>query len=359
MKKIIICCISTISLLICKNENTFFGTTVAEASSVSIYKTTSNLNMREGASIKSSRILVVPKGKKVTYITKKHTKSGTWYKVKFKQKKGWLNGKYVKVIKTDKPVAKNKTSNKEKTQSTPIANKNVQPLIIAHRGGANYHAPEHSLIAYKQAVDQKADYIEIDLRLTKDHHLVAMHDETVDRTTNGTGKILDFTLSQLKQLNLSDDQKIPSLEEIFSSFGKTTKYYIETRKVDGITMMEDELLNLIKKYGLEKRIIIQSYSQDSLKKVSRLDKDIPLILLLTGDAVKNVNINAVKQYAIGVGPNAKLIDKSYVDKMHQANLIVHAWFDYSNERELINKTLKYGVDGVFTDYLADTQQLVI
>lgn len=231
-------------------------------------------------------------------------------------------------------------------------------MIIAHRGGANNIFPEHSLLAYKRAIEKKADYIEIDLRITSDHQLVAIHDETVDRTTNGKGKVSDYTLSQLKQLNLSNSQKIPSLEEIFSSFGKTTKYYIETRKVEGKAVMEDELLHLINKYGLVKQVIIQSYSQDSLKKIKRINNNIPLILLLVGDSVKNVNIDAVRQYAIGVGPYAKLIDKDFVDRMHQANLKVHAWFKNSDEKALIYKTLQYGVDGIFTDYLEDTKRII-
>ncbi|WP_146551993.1 glycerophosphodiester phosphodiesterase family protein [Rummeliibacillus sp. SL167] len=357
MKKAVVCCIIAISLLLNTDGNVFGGAEIAKASSISTYKTTANINMRKGASIKSSRILVVPKGKKVIYISKKRTKNGTWYKMKYKNKKGWLNGQYIKVVKTIKSVKHENTPNAAKVKTTK-ENIAIHPLIIAHRGGANHLASEHSLLAYKQAVDKKADYIEIDLRLTKDNQLIAMHDETVDRTTNGTGKVSDYTLQQLKQLSLSDGQKIPSLEEIFARFRKTTKYYIETRKVDGKTVMEDELLKLVHQYGLEKQVIIQSYSQDSLKRVKSLDPNISLILLLVGDTVKNVNINAVKQYAIGVGPYAQLIDKSFVDRMHQANLKVHAWFDHSNEKELIHKTLQYGVDGVFTDYLADTQKMI-
>lgn len=369
MKKLLIGCVAATTLLLNNDGNVVFGTETAQASSVSTYKTTANLNMRKGASTKYSRILVIPKGKNVTYISKKHTKSGYWYKVKYKNKVGWLSGKYIKAVKATKPakatklvknkasVTQNKTTNIAKVKTA--ANTSMdKPLVIAHRGGANNMYPEESLLAYKQAVEKNADYIELDLRLTKDNQLILMHDETVDRTTNGTGKVSDYTLSELKQLNMSDGQKVPSLEELFAMFGKTTKYYIETRKVDGKPVMEEDLVNLIKKYGLEKQVIVQSYSQDSLKKIHSLDSNLPLVLLLVGDAVKNVNVDAVKKYAMGVGPKATLIDKNYVDRMHENNLKVHAWFDHADEKELIEKTLGYGVDGVFTDYLEDTQKMV-
>ncbi|MGU9560568.1 glycerophosphodiester phosphodiesterase family protein, partial [Lactiplantibacillus pentosus] len=67
-----------------------------------------------------------------------------------------------------------------------------QLLNVAHRG-ASGHAPEHTLLAYKLGQKMKGDYIEIDLQMTKDGHLVAMHDETLDRTTNGTGFVKDYT----------------------------------------------------------------------------------------------------------------------------------------------------------------------
>src|SRR5438128_113484 len=75
-----------------------------------------------------------------------------------------------------------------------------EPIIIAHRGASAY-TPEHTILAYEAAKQAGADYIEIDLQMTKDGVLVAMHDEKVDRTTDGTGFVKEYTLEELKQLN--------------------------------------------------------------------------------------------------------------------------------------------------------------
>ncbi len=104
---------------------------------------------------------------------------------------------------------------------------------IAHRGASAY-APEHTIAAYKLGQQLRGDYIEIDLQMTKDGHLVAMHDETVNRTTNGTGLVKEHTLEEIKQLNAGsffnekhpslakkefEDAKVPTLEEIIETFG--------------------------------------------------------------------------------------------------------------------------------------------
>ena len=78
--------------------------------------------------------------------------------------------------------------------------------IISHRG-ANDRQPEHSIPAYQQAIQDQVDYIEIDLRMTKDRQLVAPHDETVNRTTNGTGKVENCTFAELEKLTLVSTQK--------------------------------------------------------------------------------------------------------------------------------------------------------
>lgn len=107
--------------------------------------------------------------------------------------------------------------------------------------------PEHTLSSYKKAIKDKADYIEIDLEETKDGQLVAIHDDSVDRTTNGTGYIRDLTLSQIKNLNLAKGEKIQTIEEIIKTFKLSTKYYIETREnKNGQITMEKQLVKILK-----------------------------------------------------------------------------------------------------------------
>lgn len=230
-------------------------------------------------------------------------------------------------------------------------------LIIAHRGDSS-EAPEHTMPSYEKAINSGADFIEIDLRITKDDQLIVMHDEAVDRTTNGIGKVSGYTLDELKKLDagswFNEDykgEKVVTLEEIFDRFKTDANYYIETRTVDNQTVMEKKLLKILSERQLLDKVVIQSFSSESLKLVHKLDKDIPLVLLCKDAEVPYLKLNEINQYAIGIGLNGKLVDEAFVGRMHEANLVVHTFFDKKNEKKQIEEVVSYGVDGVFTDYL--------
>lgn len=236
--------------------------------------------------------------------------------------------------------------------------------LIAHRGAKDI-APEHTLSAYKKAIKLGADYIEIDLRMTKDGKLVSIHDNTLDRTTDGKGEVSQSTLDELKQLDAGSwfsedfsDEEILSLEEIFDNFGKDTHYFIETRPVNSQLVMEENLLKLIKEKGLDNHVVIQSFSADSLKEINRINSDIPLVQLLYPSKMSEVNEDEIKKYAIGVGPYAVAVDSDFVKRMHETNIEVYVWFENSNEKEFIPDILSYGIDGVFTDFLYNTVEVI-
>jgi glycerophosphoryl diester phosphodiesterase len=235
-------------------------------------------------------------------------------------------------------------------------------LVIAHRGDSGY-VPEHTFYAYDRAIKKGADYIEIDLRMTKDGHLVAMHDETVDRTTNGKGKVSDLTLEQIKRLDAGSwfspkfkGAKVPTLEEIFQRYGKKTKYYIETRPVNGKNVMEQQLVNLLKRYGLIKahKVIIESFSSESLKKIKKMDGHIPLVQLLhPGADFSQTNIDAWRKYAFAVGPVSWDVNAQRLKKLHENHLKVHPYF-LKDEQKETKRLIKLGVDGLFTNYVERT-----
>ena len=242
--------------------------------------------------------------------------------------------------------------------STETVHNQDDLLIIAHRGDSSV-APEHTMPAYEKAIESGADYIEIDLMMTKDGQLVAMHDETVDRTTNGKGKVSDYTLRQLKDLDagswFSDEykgEKILSLPEIVDRFGNSTRYYIETKQ----TGMEEKILDILTKRKLLDNVVIQSFSADSLKRVDQLNKDIPLIQLCESVDVPYLQENEINQYANGIGLNGRLVDEDFVKRMHAANLDVHTFFNKENEKKIIKDVVSYGVDGVLTDYLVNASK---
>src|SRR5919112_4683734 len=154
-------------------------------------------------------------------------------------------------------------------------------LNIGHRGASGY-AREHTIPSYDLALEQGADYAEIDLQMTKDGVLVAMHDDTLDRTADApegvpkrfcSGPVIKRTLEQIKQCDVGSwfspdyaGQQIPTLEEIFQRYGTSVNYYIETKNPEAAPGMEEELLRLMEEYGLMEpaaenwQVLIQSFS---------------------------------------------------------------------------------------------------
>ncbi|BCB37660.1 glycerophosphoryl diester phosphodiesterase [Bacillus cereus] len=236
---------------------------------------------------------------------------------------------------------------------------------IAHRGASAY-APEHTIPAYTLGQQLKADYIEIDLQMTKDGYLVAMHDETVNRTTNGTGLVKGHTLEELKQLNAGstynkkypnlakkeyENAKVPTLEEVIEVFGHDANYYIETKSPDEYPGMEEKLLEIINHYEIQDKVIIQSFSEESLQKIHNLNINIPLVQLLSykkAVQLTELEIKKYKTYCIGLGMNYKYIDSAYVKKIKKHGLEVHP-FTVDNEQDM-KRLLLWGVDGIFTNY---------
>lgn len=256
------------------------------------------------------------------------------------------------------------------SQQVNSSKSNTSHLIVAHRG-ASGHAPEHTIASYKLGEKVNGSYIEIDLQMTKDGHLVAMHDETVDRTTNGTGFVKDMTLNEIKKLDAGSwfndmypkyadeafkELEVPTLEEIFQTFGKESNYYIETKSPIIYRNMEEKLLELLDIYQLTSHIddsnhvFIQSFSSESLEKIHELNPNIPLVQLLayTDKAyISDKQLAAIKKYAIGIAPNFQSIDQAYVEKARKSGLDIHPYT--INDEEDMESALLWGVNGVFTN----------
>ncbi|MDW8570588.1 glycerophosphodiester phosphodiesterase [Staphylococcus shinii] len=244
---------------------------------------------------------------------------------------------------------------------------------IAHRGASGY-APEHTFYSYDKSHNAiGASYIEIDLQMTKDGHLVAMHDETVDRTTNGTGRVDQYTLEELKQLDAGSKfneqnpqyansnykgAQIPTLDEILERYGTDANYYIETKSPDVYPGMEEKLLDTLNKHQLlneqslkKGHVMVQSFSQESLLKMKDLNSNVPLIRLLDKGELPNMtqqDFNYIKQYAIGVGPEYTDLTKENVTNLKNTGFLVHPFT--VNEVADMERLNEYGVDGLFTNY---------
>lgn len=161
--------------------------------------------------------------------------------------------------------------------------------IIAHRGSKGTH-PENTLAAFKEAVRVGADGIELDVQLSKDNHLIVIHDETVDRTTNGYGEISQLTLAELKQLDAGSwfkenpiRQEIPTLEEVLQllvdeQFQGVLNIELKTDKIhcQGI---EKILVQLMQSQNWPFEYIYSSFYFPSLEKIEEIAKDSKLALV--------------------------------------------------------------------------------
>ena len=221
-------------------------------------------------------------------------------------------------------------------------------LNIGHRGASAY-APEHTFAAYDLALEQGADYIEIDLQMSADGVLVALHDKTLNRTADAPegvperycrGLVSTKTLEQIKMCDAGSwfspeyaGEQIPTLEEIFQRYGTSVNYYIETKNPEAAPGMEEELLRLMGEYGLLEpaaenwQVLIQSFSAESLMKIHELEPSLPLIQLYWAGTSKSIqrDLEAVSAYAVGIGPYKQDVDAALVEAAHEHCLAVHPY----------------------------------
>lgn len=229
------------------------------------------------------------------------------------------------------------------------------PLVIAHRG-ASAHYPENTIPSYVAAYESGADYLEIDLQLTKDGELVTIHDETVDRTTNGKGKVNSYTLSELKKLDagswLSPKFKgttIPTLDEVFKRFGNKAKYYIEVKKPTKNKDMETKLLEVIKRNNIKaENLIIQSFHMKSLEQIHQINPEIKLVMLYwKKNSIPTEDLDKLKSFAFAIGMNHDLVTNQIVQEVHDVGLQLHVFT--ANTVDEIKRAMDLGVEGIFSD----------
>ncbi|UQZ36865.1 glycerophosphodiester phosphodiesterase [Paenibacillus sp. PK3_47] len=237
---------------------------------------------------------------------------------------------------------------------------------VAHRGASGY-APENTMPAFELAIEMNADSIELDIHLTKDGVPVVIHDETVNRTTNGKGYIKNLTLEQIKQLDAGswfneaypmfaresyEGLAIPTLDEVFDTFGKDTNYIVEIKEPAPNSNIEVLLNEAVEKYGLEHEVAVHSFSASSLRKLHSINPEITLYQLVWNDyaasRVSEAYLRSVKTYAAGISPNFQGINAAYVAQVKNFGLKLMPYT--VNYQVNMDKAYMWGVDGVYTNF---------
>jgi glycerophosphoryl diester phosphodiesterase len=229
--------------------------------------------------------------------------------------------------------------------------------IIAHRG-ASGHAPEHTFAAYDRAVAMGADYLEQDLQQAAGGELVVMHDDSVDRTTDGTGRVDAHSLEEIRALDAGSwfapefaGERVPTLDDVLSRYGHAQRYYIETKVPETADAMEERLVALLRRHELIAgwQVLVQSFSAASLRLVHELEPRLPLIQLIGRQAPELLGrLEEVAEYAAGIGPARGLVDRAVVEAAHANGLVVHPYtLNTPAEHEAC---LALGVDGAFSNF---------
>jgi len=266
-----------------------------------------------------------------------------------------------------------------------------RPLVIAHRG-ASYDVAEHTLPAYLAAIETGADGLECDVRLTRDGHLVCVHDRTVNRTSNGSGIVSEYDLNDLRELDFqswrddlpdaadqlrsdspylagvapdrlaADSSRVLTLEtllEVVADAGRPLRLLIETKhptRYGGL--VEKELVRLLNRFGwapppgepaaADSPVTVMSFAQVALRRVRLLSPTMPLVLLLLRETPFRRDGSLPGGVRIA-GPGVKLLreEPDFVERVHAAGNRVYCWtVDQPSDIELVRRL---GVDAIITN----------
>jgi glycerophosphoryl diester phosphodiesterase len=231
-----------------------------------------------------------------------------------------------------------------------------RPILLAHRGDLA-HAPENTLPSFSQAIQKGADGVELDAKLTADGHVIVIHDETVDRTTDGKGKVAKLTLDDIRKLDAGSwfnaefaGTKVPLLEEVFETVGRNKLINIELTNYfsprDGLVK---KVCELIQRHNNASQIIFSSFLPSNLKIAQHTLPEIPRGLLALpgwmGLWARSFGFMFGDYQALH--PYITNVSREQIQRAHRVRRRIHVWT--ANSPEDIQRLKDWGVDGLFTD----------
>lgn len=226
-------------------------------------------------------------------------------------------------------------------------------LNIAHRGSSGKY-PENTMTAFEKAIEEKCDGIETDVQITRDGEMVLCHDELLDRTTDGSGLLVNYTYNDLRKLNASAgmqgfNEKIPALRELLDLV-KESGIIVNLELKNSIIEykgLEEKVLDMVYSYGLSEKVIISSFNHYSMKKCKEISPEISCGLLY-----ESVIYNA-GSYAKAIGMDAchplfYTLKPWIVEEIKKNGLKINAWT--VNEEKYMKMMINMGINGIITNY---------
>ncbi len=232
--------------------------------------------------------------------------------------------------------------------------------VFAHRGYSGLY-PENTMLAFDKAREAGCKAMELDVHLSKDGHLVIIHDEMLDRTTNAKGLVCSYALSELQTFNAGtaeEFQPIPSLETYCKwakEHGIFTNIEIKTNLIY-YPFIEDKVLGMLKKYDLVEHSLISSFNHGSVIRMRQLSPEIQCAFLVGGRGLANVGSYAKNFKVEYYHPDGAFLTKAAVDECKAQGVGLNVWT--IDDLGLLQKMITWNVDGVFTNHCAPVLALV-
>jgi glycerophosphoryl diester phosphodiesterase len=214
--------------------------------------------------------------------------------------------------------------------------------VIAHRG-ARAEEPENTLRAVKRAAECGADAVEVDVRFSSDQEPVVIHDETLDRTTNGSGAVSEQTPEQLRALDAGKGEKIPMLSEVLLLVKALGRELVIELKESGT---EDRLVREIVRAGMERYVVIASFYHSSLLRMKELAPSLKTGVILSSLPVFPVTL-ALDAKADAIFQRYPRLERGYVEDAKRNGLAIYVWL--INTVEDFERVRELGVNGIVTD----------
>lgn len=227
--------------------------------------------------------------------------------------------------------------------------------VVGHRGDPTKY-PEETIQSDNSAFDSGADYVELDLHLSEDGVLVISHDEDLSRVTHTPAIVSQNTFQSLNQLKYDNGEHVMSLDQLFEHYKNkpNTKFVLETKidhNLDPSYELEDKVAETIKKYHMQKRVMIHSFSAASLFCLRKLMPDAYLILIV--GSLKRINFSVLPQVnAINVSSDVIQQNAWLIHWLHRLNKQVYVWAEMNESPALWHWLINRNIDGVVTNYPA-------
>lgn len=251
---------------------------------------------------------------------------------------------------------------KEKLRSNLPQKLPIKTAVIAHRGASGY-APENTLAAIRLALEQQADMIEIDVFLSKDGHIVVMHDASVNRTTNGKGKIADLTLAQLKKLDAGSwfdarftGEPVPTLAKVLAAVEGKAQLLIEIKQSGG--GIAQKVNDLVAQHQAQSWCIVQSFDTQVIENLHTIKSPLRKYQLVVGNLPlflpyhvnKKLSAGSVYQYTHAQSVNLMyhFTTQSVIDQLHSQKQKAMVWT--VNQPSDMRRLMRMGIDGIITNY---------